>query len=98
MREQYDQSRSKYANELGQIDQQRVAEEVNHHLSYLNTAWLLGISETELKKMTQDEFILANAKAQKIAEQQREIVAGGVYKALVKFTNDLFGKGGKKNG
>ncbi|GHP12969.1 hypothetical protein YK48G_03940 [Lentilactobacillus fungorum] len=92
MRERYDRSRSKYANEFGQIDHQKVAKEIQQNISYLNTSWMLGIPETELKKMTQDEFILANSKAQKIAEQQREIVASGVYEALIKFANDLFGK------
>ena len=94
MRQRYDQSNSKYANEFGEIDDRLAEKEINK--DFLVMLVELGVSEDQINLMTQDEYVLNRAKAKLFRQEKESVIAQGVYYGMAKIVNEMFGKKGGK--
>ncbi|WP_412137656.1 hypothetical protein [Lentilactobacillus parabuchneri] len=56
----------------------------------------LGISEDQIRLMTQDEYIFNRAKVKLVQQEKESVIAQGVYYGMAKVLNEMFGKKGGK--
>ena len=94
MRQRYNRSNSKYANEFGEIDDRLAEKEINK--DFLAMSVELGISEDQINLMTQDEYVHNRAKAKLVRQEKESVIAKGVYYGMAKILNEMFGKKGGK--
>ena len=94
MRQRYDQSNSKYANEFGKIDDRLAEKEINKDFLIMSVE--LGVSEDQINLMNQDEYVLNLAKAKLVQQEKESVIAQGVYYGMAKIVNEMFGKKGGK--
>lgn len=90
MKQRYDQSNSKYVNEFGKIDDRLAEKEINKDFLVMSVE--LGISEDQINLMTQDEYVLNQAKAKLVRQEKESVIAQGVYYGMAKILNEMFGK------